>query len=183
MNCRESRPLLPLFLDGELEARQMRDVALHSTRCTNCEGELRRMERLQELVVASVAAEIDEIDLSQVWEGVSSRIAPVSRSWRERTAQRFAEWRDGFPPMGRVLMPLSAAAAVAVLAALLWTPRAKAPDQVAATDATDNSAVVDSVQSNGVNSVAFLREPETNTMVLWITDNGPAPFEDSGDVP
>jgi hypothetical protein len=34
----------------------------------------------------------------------------------------------------------------------------------------DNSAIVDSVQSN-VQNVAFLREPETNTMVLWITDN------------
>jgi hypothetical protein len=174
MNCRESRPLLPLFLDGELEA-------LHSTRCTNCEGEIRRMERLQELISASVAARVEEIDLGEVWEGVAARIAPVSRSWSGRLQQRLSEWRDEFPLMTRAWVPLSAAAAVAVLAALLWQPHAKAPEQVAA--AVDNSAVVDSVQSNGVNSVAFLREPETNTMVLWITDNGPAPFEDSGDGP
>jgi len=183
MNCRESRPLLPLFLDGELESRQMRDVALHSTRCTDCEGELRTMERLQELVSTTVASGVDEIDLGLVWEGVAARLSPVQRPWR----QRLVEWWEESTFLGRAWMPLSAAAAAAVLAALLWqAPSPTGPAQIASgkpveiADGVDNSAIVDSVQSNG-NSLAFLREPETNTMVLWITDNGPAPLEDLGD--
>ena len=36
MNCRDTRPLLPLFFDGQLDPRQMRGVALHSTRCLEC---------------------------------------------------------------------------------------------------------------------------------------------------
>jgi hypothetical protein len=168
-----------LFLDGELEARQMRDVALHSTRCDECEGELRRMERLQDLVSAEVASRVEDIALGMVWEGVAARISPVSRPW----GQRLREWWEEGGMVRHAWMPLSAAAAVAVLAALLWQQpqAAKNPSQVAS--AVDNSAIVDSLQSNA-NSVAFLREPETNTMVLWITDNGPAPLdEDFGDVP
>lgn len=176
MNCRESRPLLPLFLDGELESRQMRDVALHSTRCTDCEGELRRMERLQELVANNVAALVDEIDLSRVWDGVAARLSPVSRPLSER----LRDWWDEAGLLGRAWMPLSAAAAAAILAALLWQTQ---PVQDSAQVATvDNSAIVDSLESNG-NSLAFRREPETNTMVLWITDNGPAPLDDFGDGP
>jgi hypothetical protein len=38
------------------------------------------------------------------------------------------------------------------------------------------------VQSN-VESLALLREPETNTMVLWITDTGAVPEGALGDLP
>jgi hypothetical protein len=73
--CREARPLLPLFFDGELEARQMRAVALHSTRCSECEHELRELEHLQEAISAHVSSLVDTIDVSQVWAGVAPRLA------------------------------------------------------------------------------------------------------------
>ena len=69
MNCRETRPLLPLFFDGELEARQMRAVALHSTRCIDCEGELRQLERLQD-VVASVSP---RSSMTSIWRRCGTR--------------------------------------------------------------------------------------------------------------
>ena len=43
MTCREVEKLLDLFLDGELEARAMRAVALHVTRCAACEALLQRL--------------------------------------------------------------------------------------------------------------------------------------------
>ena len=46
MTCREASNLLARFFDGELDAHQMRAVALHSTRCGTCETALRQLERL-----------------------------------------------------------------------------------------------------------------------------------------
>jgi len=175
MNCRECRPLLPLFLDGELEARQMREVALHSTRCVECEGELRGMERLQELVANDVAAMVDEIDLGQVWAGVSARLTPTSRPLRER----LSDWWEEANPLRYAWMPVSAAAVAAVLALLLWqTPSTTPSAQVAG---VDNSAIVETVQSDG-NAIAFHRDSLTNTTVLWVTDNGPPPLQELGEL-
>ena len=78
MNCREAYPLLPLFVDGELDARQMRSVALHSTRCPTCEEELRRVERLQDLVTSHINSLAEDIDVSQIWPGIAPRIATTS---------------------------------------------------------------------------------------------------------
>jgi anti-sigma factor RsiW len=170
MNCRESRPLLSLFLDGELDARQMREVALHSTRCGECEHELRGIERLQDLISTRIQAEVAEIDLSRIWIGVAPRLESVRRPWHERFRERWDEIGPGW----QTLAPVSAAAVVAgLVAVLLWQSQQVAvePSQWAS---ADNSAIVDSVQSN-VESLAVLREPETNTMVLWITDNGDLP--------
>jgi anti-sigma factor RsiW len=170
--------MLPLFLDGELKARQMRAVALHSTRCTECETELRQLERLQEAVAAHIASEVEEVDLSRVWTGVAPRLKTVRTPW-------YRHWReawDGSDRRWRVRLPvLAAAAAAAALALVLWrgSPSGTPPTDTAA---VDNSAILDSVQSN-VESVALLREPETNTMVLWITDDQPLTVDDFGGPP
>jgi hypothetical protein len=167
MNCRETRPLLPLFFDGELEARQMRAVALHSTRCSDCEGALRRLERLQDVLAAEVSAELDGIDLGRVWTGVASRLDVT----RGRGVLGWKRWWE--MPDLRWIRPaptLAALAAACLLAVFLWQWNAARPPAELAS--TDNSAILDSVESN-VGSLAVLREPETNTMVLWITDGEP----------
>src|SRR5262245_16268623 len=96
MNCRETRPLLPLFFDGELEARQMRAVALHSTRCSDCENELRQFERVQEAVSSHIAHLVDEVDLDQVWAGVAprleSRVPSLARRLRTWWEERQVGW-------------------------------------------------------------------------------------------
>ena len=178
MNCRESRPLLPLFLDGELEARQMRAVALHSTRCVGCEDELRQIERLQELIATHVAQQVEEVDPGTVWAGVAPRLTAAAPPWHERLRAWWEVRNEG----QRGWLPLSVAvtAAAGVLAVMLWqAQRPTEPAQLAS--AVDNSAILDSVESN-VDSVALLREPETNTMVLWITDDAPVTAGDFGDV-
>jgi anti-sigma factor RsiW len=179
MNCREGRPLLPLFLDGELDARQMREVALHCTRCGDCESELRGMERLQDVLVARIRAEVAEIDSNRIWAAVAPRLDSVARPWYVRVRERW----DDVGPRWQTWAPVSAAVAAAGLTAiLLWggQPRGTEPSPWASSG--DNSAIVDSVQSN-VESLALLREPETNTMVLWITDTGAVPEGALGDLP
>jgi anti-sigma factor RsiW len=170
MSCRETRPLLPLFVDGELDARQMRSVALHSTRCEPCETELRQIERLQDLVADHVRSRAEEIDVNLVWAGIVPRIGNGAPPWR----MRLRDWWETAGARWLVPAPLYAALAAAVaLAALWWRPVAMGPaPQLAAVSAVDNSAILDSVESDAA-SVALLSEPETNTMVLWVSDEEP----------
>jgi anti-sigma factor RsiW len=180
MNCRESRPLLPLFLDGELESRQMRAVALHSTRCSQCEDELRTMERLQETIASHISAEVEQIDLGLVWSSIAPRLGTTSPTWK----QRLEEWRDSIRDGFRTWAPVSAAVAAAgVLALLLWQGSGSTkPEQVAAAGDRDSGVIVESVRSN-VGSLALVNEPKTDTMLMWITDDGPVTVDDLGDLP
>ncbi|MEO8602162.1 MAG: zf-HC2 domain-containing protein [bacterium] len=178
MTCRETRPLLPLFFDGELEARQMRSVALHSTRCTACEEELRELEHLQEAVVSHISALVDEVDLSQVWAGVAPRLSAQTPSWPSRVRGWLEEHRPGWGVRG----PAFAALAVAALLTLvLVQPATQSPEPIAAPVAKiDNSAKLDSMQSS-VDSVALVTEAETNTTLLWIMDDAKGTVEHAAD--
>ena len=171
--CREARPLLPLFFDGELEARQMRAVALHSTRCPECEHELRELEHLQEAIAAHVTAVADTIDISQVWAGIAPRLTGRAPSWTERWTAWWEESRAGW----RVRGPAFAGVALAAMLAVLVVQRggeipnpSPGPRVARAQAKIDNSAKLDSMQSS-VDSVALVTEPETNTTMLWIMDD------------
>lgn len=170
--CREARPLLPLFFDGELEARQMRAVALHSTRCPQCEHELRELEHLQESIAAHVNGLVDGIDMSQVWAGVAPRLGGRAPSWRERWATWWEEARAGWSVRGPALAGLAAAAMLSVV--VVQRGADVAAPNLAPTGPRiakiDNSAKLDSMQSS-VDSVALVTEPETNTTMLWIMDD------------
>jgi anti-sigma factor RsiW len=178
MTCRDVSGLLPLFFDGELEPRQMRAVALHSSRCPGCETELRRIERVQDLVAATINTQVDEIDLSEVWPAVAARMGTMRAPWLRRLRIRWEEreavvWR--LPAFGL-------AAATAALALVIWFGRpTNSPPQLAETapaPVVDNTAMIDSVDSSA-DAVAVLNEPETNTTVLWVNDEsdyGPGGF-------
>ena len=180
MNCREARPLLPLFLDGEIDARQLRSVALHSTRCGECERELQQLEHLQDLVVEHLNGQLEDVDLGQIWGGLAPRIQSISVPWWIRAQARWdmidIRWRRPAPVF-------AALAAATVLAVILWSANKQVPEQVAHEPSSiDNSANLDVVESH-VGSTALLNEPETNTMVLWITDDEPQTADVLGDVP
>ena len=171
MTCRDVSGLLPLFLDGELDARQMRSVALHSSRCGVCETELRQLERVQELVSETIAVELDQIDFSGVWPAVEARLGPIRVSpW-----QRFRVWWEERDRVWWVRVPaMGAAFATAAVAFMLWSGRVnQEPQQVAqmpsAATAAEDAAIIDWVDSNA-ESVSVLNEPETNTTVLWVND-------------
>jgi len=169
MTCREASNLLSLFLDGELDSHQMRAVALHGTRCTTCEAELRELEHLQQLVSDTVNARVDEIDLSAFWPAVERRLGTARRSWWERARIWFGDadhrWLIRLPAY-------AAAAAVAVLALLFFTrtPQPSVDPDAPRLAAVDNAASIDSLDTD-VESVAVLNDPETRTTVLWVNDD------------
>jgi hypothetical protein len=172
MTCREAANLLPLFFDGELDSRQMRAVALHGTRCSTCESELRNMNRLQEMVSETVTAAVDEIDFSDFWSAIDRGIGAVRISWWQRARARWSdsgyEWRLRLPAF-------AAAAAIAALA-LLFLARGQQsstePGSSQFARAVDNEASIDSLEAD-VDSVAVVSDPETRTTVLWVSDDTP----------
>lgn len=180
MTCRETLPLLPLFFDGELEARQMRAVALHSTRCAECERELRSLERLQESIAVHVGALVDEIDLSRVWAGVAPRLAPRAPAFGDRVRAWWAEWEAGWGLRGPAFAGLAMAGLIAVGVVTQWPgPGPKVERDVRGRSARiDNSVKLDSMQSS-VDSVALVTDAETNTTLLWIMDDA-APSVEGG---
>jgi anti-sigma factor RsiW len=172
MTCREALNRLPLFFDGELDAQQMRAVALHSTRCGSCEDELRRMERVQDLVSVHVNSAVDEVDFGALWRGIDQRLGTARVSWWTRAHAWWSEGEHGW----MIKVPaLAAAAAVAVLGFLLW---ARAPQPQTRPDASqlasmDSAASIDSLESD-VDAVTVLNDPETRTQALWVADEIPS---------
>ena len=190
MKCPEVSPLVSRFFDGELEGCRMRTVALHITRCTECEDELRVLEGVQDLVAQHVAAEVENVDFDSIWQVVSARIDEEPRPW----TRRVVAWWDDFEFVSPATMwPAFAAAAAVFLAVNFWPVDSvqmglevarEAPVEIAervaqvgraerlfqeAMDQIDNSAVFESIVG-GVDSLMI--EPKTQTAVLWINDTG-----------
>ena len=171
MTCREVANLLPLFFDGELDARQMRAVALHSTRCESCEQDLRRLERVQELISDTIDSAADEIDLENFWPGIERRLSNTREPWWPRLR---AWWSDGEHAWIIRLPAFAAAAVIAALVLLLFahTPPLSTPPAAPQLAAVDNATSIESLETD-VDSVAVLNDPETRTTVLWVNDPGP----------
>ncbi len=190
MKCPEVAPLVSRFFDGELDGCHMRTVALHITRCRECEDELRTLERIQDLVSQEIASEVELIDLDLIWHSVSAQIDDASPS----LPQRFQAWWDEFEFLSPMTVWPAAMAAAAVFFAVNFWPadvvnvgvevareaRVEIADIVAdvgrreslfreAMEQIDNSAVFESIVG-GVDR--FMVEPKTQTAVLWIDDTG-----------
>ncbi len=177
MTCREASKLLPLFFDGELDARQMRAVALHDTRCPQCEGELRRMERLHDVINDTLSASLDEIDLSNFWPAVDRRLGTVRLSWRERVLTWWSERDSGWA----VRIPAFAAAGVIALLTLLLLMRASQSPPSSDPGASQFAADTVDIQSLNIDggSVAVVSDPVTHDMAVLVSDETPV----SGDAP
>ena len=171
MTCREAANLLPLFFDGELDPRQMRAVALHSTRCDSCEAELRRFERVQEMVAEQITAAVEEVDFVQFWSGIERRLGSMRQPWWPR----LRAWWDEHDDAWLVRWPAVAAIAAAAVLAFFFFARAPQPAFESAAPpvaAVDNAASIDSLDSDR-DSVTVLNDPETRTTVLWVNDDSP----------
>ena len=177
MTCREVSSLLPLFFDGELDARQMRTVALHSTRCPSCEEDLRQLERVQELISETINTAADEIELETFWPAVQRRLSATRQpSWLRLRAW----WNEGKPAWMIRLPAFAAAAVIAALVLLLFgrTPEPTIRPEASQFAAVDNATSIESLETD-LDSVAVLNDPETRTTVLWVNDTSAA----GGDTP
>ncbi len=167
MTCREVANLLPLFFDGELDARQMRAVALHSTRCGTCEQELRQLERVQELVSDRIHSAVDEIDFETFWPAVQRGLSTTRQPWWPR----LRAWISDGEHAWMIRLPAFAAAALMAILVFLLLARTQPTSVPGAPQlaAVDNATSIESLDTD-VDSVAVLNDPETRTTVLWVND-------------
>lgn len=166
MTCHEATQLVPLFFDGELEGHRMREVALHVTQCGVCKGVLSSLARLQGLVAGAVAAQLEEMDLSSVWQEITEQIEHISLPWSARLRiwwEGVFSWKGGVPVW-------AGAVAVLVFLAFLWWGGGWSgePPRVVAR----NQAQIESL-STSTPAVAMWSEQEYGTTVIWVADEEP----------
>src|SRR5262245_16440358 len=83
MNCSDVEQLLDGFVDTELPAAQLLDVARHAAGCMACDTAIRDLAALRQSVAELVEREAQALDLSSVWPAVEAAIAsPASRRGR-----------------------------------------------------------------------------------------------------
>src|SRR5947208_741162 len=111
MTCREVEKVADLFVDGELEARVMRAVAMHVTRCAPCEALIQRLERLQDVISDTFHEALANVDFSRFWSAVSVRAGELRGSRLGALGRRIAGVR--------VLTPARTAAIAAAIVLIL----------------------------------------------------------------
>jgi len=161
MICRDIENMLDRFLDGELEARSMRAVALHVTRCPACERLLQELERLQDLVVDGVNEAVAGVDFTRFWPDITARAETVQRS--------FGGVGERLRALAARPAVIAAAMAAALLVSVMGLWRAGTTLSSATLTPPNNQARIDSLVSD-VPSVALLSEPVSNTTVIWIDE-------------
>lgn len=82
MNCQETKTLIPIFLDDELEAEDRQRVADHLRTCADCRTEAWEIEKTWELLGAAKAIEPDPNYSLRFWRSVDAR-----RPWHARVLQ------------------------------------------------------------------------------------------------
>lgn len=73
LRCEQVRILLMGYLDGELEAAQLRAVEDHLAVCVACRGEERAYRKLGRLTEESLGEEV-QVNTTEAWENVYTRI-------------------------------------------------------------------------------------------------------------
>jgi anti-sigma factor RsiW len=180
--CDQTRLLLGPFDDGELEAHEMEDVALHVVNCVGCKATLEGYRTLG--VALRGAVTIPALD------GFADAVQAHVKRLRVPFAARVSSYFDSLMERFGALAAIGATAAVAAaLTAFLLTPYARhlvgaegkpvaAPHETIA--ATVHPAVPPAKTVSALNdlskleaqspSVAFWNEPRTDTTVIWVPD-------------
>lgn len=172
MNCRDVDRLLPVFLDGELDAPQMRHVALHTARCATCEAELRSLENLQQCLRDTVEADLEKVDFDALWPAIAERLPEMRPSWGTRLRVFWNDFVDELRLTPGVPMAVAAAAAMLLALALFARVNPNANPDASQLATADYSSSIERLETSS-DSVAVFDDPGTGTKVLWIGNDLP----------
>ncbi len=109
MNCQETKKLIPVYLDDELEASDRQRVAEHLRACADCQAEARAIEKSWELLGAIKAIEPDPNYRIRFWRSVDTR-SPLHARILQRVRAAFLQRR---------WVPAIAAAAIVLLVSVI----------------------------------------------------------------
>jgi anti-sigma factor RsiW len=155
VTCADVERLVDAFADAELPGSTMLAVARHAAGCAACDESVRGLQALHDSVARVVRAEVDALDLSDVWPAVAAAADHVDarRSWSRRARA----------------VPAAVAGALAVAAAaVFWLQGARvAPprDPPPATRMLSNEAFIDRLAGK---DLRLRREPRSGTTIIWV---------------
>jgi anti-sigma factor RsiW len=164
MTCTQVAELVDAFVDAELPAPMLLEVARHAGGCASCEGKMSELAALHQAIERAVNLEVAGLPLSQVWPAVAQRIegSEAQRRWQRR--------------LGALRAPLWGAAAMALAAGtVLWlrTPEphpARTPTRLA-TRYLPNQTYIDRLDTSGAR-LGVRREPKAGTTIIWVSAEG-----------
>ena len=153
-------------MDGELSPADGETARSHVKSCSECERELRQLEKLNVSLEAALTSQTTPIAFDPFWRDVRRRIVEE----KPRYSEFFERIREVFS--GSAL----AWSIPAVIGLLLiaysfgvWKDETR-----------NNFATVESIDAYGRN-VALLRENETRTTVIWLYQNQEGDNESAGE--
>lgn len=161
LRCFWMRRRLPAMLGGALSGQPAAALAAHLERCQGCRQEVGRLERLRELVRATLPA-APEPDWSGFWDGVRRRILAESpRPWAEpwwaglwREAGGHRRWALGGALAGLLLVSLA-----------LWPREPREPPVVV----HPPTVVVNSLETaRPEGNLVVFTNPEDEMTVIWV---------------
>ncbi|HZP43232.1 MAG TPA: zf-HC2 domain-containing protein [Candidatus Binatia bacterium] len=160
MTCAEVDRHLDAFVDGELPAAMLLEVARHASGCATCDAAVRTLTELQHRIAATAEADAAALDLSGVWPAVAAGI--------EREESR-ATWTRRM-----AMAPTLAAAFALAAAALFWVRAASGPSGEVPRVATHrpNQAVIERLDSEA--RIELRRERKNGTTLIMVSDDGEA---------
>ena len=175
MTCRDAGTQIDAFVDGELSPSASVEVARHVGQCPRCDGAVRRLLTVRDVLLAESERAVSGLDLSRVWAHVGAEATRIDAqaAWRARSSRR----------LSRGMAWGSSIAAIAAGAALfLRMPGgptavpvvAKGPTPVAATKVADkrlpNHVYIDRLAGK---DIALRREPKSGTTMIWVNHEVP----------
>jgi anti-sigma factor RsiW len=156
MTCGDVERLLDAFIDRELPAPMLLEVARHASACPPCDATLRQVATLGDLIGQTLADDAAALDLAPVWPAVARGIERSTR--RRRWAQRL-----------RTVPAWGVAAAALAASALLWlqasTPPTQRPVRVATARLRPDQAVIDRLAGK---HVRVRSEPKAGMTMIWV---------------
>jgi anti-sigma factor RsiW len=156
MTCGDVERLLDAFIDRELPAPMLLEVARHASACPPCDATVRQFATLGDLIGRTLAGDAAALDLAPVWPAVARRIERTTR-WRW-----WAERLRTVPAWG-------VAAAALAASALFWleasSPPARRAVRVAATRLRPDQAVIDRLAGK---HVTVRSEPKAGMTMIWV---------------
>ena len=118
LSCADVQGMLDAFVDDELPAATLLDVARHGEQCNQCQTQMQSLTSLGHMLGVTIRRDAAALDLSGVWAGIERRLDAVQTA---PTAVRMPpRWRRLF--RGPALPAWGTAAAIAASAIFYLQP-------------------------------------------------------------
>jgi hypothetical protein len=178
--CPHAEHTISLLYDGELQNPLRREMITHISSCVTCTRLLSFFDREQELLSQVIEAQVESVDFSTFWQGVTEKLSEPRLTWRERVRLWYESLRFMWP------FPIPRWVAAAFLLFLLPThvpPNNNTPSIPSRTELARTSPRTtvpiqrireeDQVKIDSLDpsvTVAIRIDRENNSTILWVGD-------------